>query len=354
MVDLATVINEAWRTSVTHPWRFFAGSTLVAAALTGSVAAELHVGYTAMATISEEQLRGASVLVIENDSGTLDSRDCLRLDHQDGVVAAGGVTNPDVVSIGSPPVIDVRRVYATEGYFDILDLPLSALPGRIGSIGADVQAELGVAPEAVIDLSDGSQVTVSKAAPSIRAEERGRWLTVLAPTLARVQQCWVETERGALSAVRSTLVAALGDAGQLNVTTLRDRVLSDAATEAWDRRWTQWAWAAGGVSAALSCGLLVAARRHEYALYRLLGLSRAATSLIAMLETAMMSACGIGIASLCVGAYIAQLPQESLSTLAEIGGAQLLLASALASVAAGAVTVAVASGRTAQIIRNRR
>ncbi|MFK4806161.1 hypothetical protein ACI3KX_09850 [Microbacterium sp. ZW CA_36] len=353
-MSITVVLREAWRTTTAHAWRSIVGLTVMTAVLASGVAIEAEAVHRTMTTVEGEYTQGANVLIVSNQGGVLDGARCQALSHQDGVSAAGGATSTDVVRIGDPSVLSVRRVRATSGYFEILDLALPLMNGVVGAVGPGIAAELGVGQRSRLKLSDATSVTVARSSTESIAGERTRWLTVLAPTLPAVNECWVEVEPGALDAIQALVVATFGKADHLQVDSAHDRALLTATLGAWQQRWTRWAGFAAGAAATLFCGILLAPRRHEYALYKLLGMPRTSVWLICATEAALLTAAG---ALLSVGVVAGTLTDVSLPHVIEIArlaGAQLVFALCTVTVGVALVATALTSGSTAQVIRSRR
>lgn len=351
---LHVALREALRTTVARPWR------LVLAALLGGLIMAAPAIFETIAldgladVLAEERARGSAVLIVESESGQLDGHECSAVAAQQGVVAAGGTSAPTVVSVGEPALTTARSVLATSGYFEILwgAEPRYSEPTAV--LGSDLAHEQSIADGAPIVLGDDRVLAAASARPSPREDSRGRWITIPVGALPAVQQCWVEVSPESLDAVRAALPAMFPDATGLTVSAMRDDARTELAIAGWTSRPGRWLSLACGAVAGLMVGTLIAPRRAEYALYRLLGLSRPTVLVIALVEALLLIHAAVLLAGLVSGAVIPVLdpiaPAEILTALL----LQIGLTGAIAATAAGTSCLLVTSGNAAHAIRSHR
>lgn len=350
---LSVALREASKTTVARPWRLALATLMGGLIMAAPAAFEMIALDTLTDTIVDEMARGSVVLVVESGSGTLDGRHCSAVAAQDGVVASGGVTAPAVVSVGEPALTTARSVRATPGYLEILwdTPPLSRGPHAV--FGSDLATEVSIAEGAEIELGD-TRLAAFSGPHSPRGESRGRWITVPVAHLDSVQQCWVEVRPAALAPIRAAIPAMFSDTAALEVTALRDQAITEAAVSGWRNRMTRWLSLVCGAVAGLVVGTLVAPRRAEFALYRLLGMPLPSVILIAAAESVLLLSYGMLFAGLTSSALVPLLdpiaPVELLSTLL----VQLGLTSAVALSAVGISGILLTTPNPAQIIRTHR
>ncbi|MGN8553443.1 UNVERIFIED_CONTAM: hypothetical protein OHV15_12755 [Microbacterium sp. SLM126] len=350
---LRVALRESLRTTAARPWRFALGVAIGGLIMAAPAAFEVTALDRVTDVLADEEARGTHVLIVESEEGALDGRDCSAVAGQQGVVAAGGMTAPKVVSVGEPALTTARSVEATAGYFEIVwgREPRSSQPAVV--VGSELGRELSVADGAQITLG-GDRFAASSASASVREDPRGRWLTIPAAHLQRVQQCWVEASPESLAPVRASLPALFPDAQALSVTVMRDGALSEAAIASWVNRPGRWLHLVCGAVAGAIVGTLLSPRRAEYALYRLLGLSRPTVLVIAIVEATLLVQPALVLGGLICAAVVPALaplaPADILSSLL----LQIAMTGAAAAAVAGMTCVLLTSGNPAQTIRSHR
>ncbi|KRB38476.1 ABC transporter permease [Microbacterium sp. Root180] len=351
---LRVALRESLRTTAARPWRFALGVAIGGLIMAAPATFEVTALDSVTDVLADEETRGAYVLIVESEEGALDGRDCSAVAGQQGVVAAGGMTAPKVVSVGEPALTTARSAEATAGYFEIVwgREPRSSEPAVI--VGSELGRELSVADGAQITLGGDQRFAASSASASAREDPRGRWLTIPAAHLQSVQQCWVEASPESLAPVRASLPALFPDAQALSVTVMRDGALSEAAITGWVNRPGRWLHLVCGAVAGAIVGTLLSPRRAEYALYRLLGLSRPTVLVIAIVEAMLLVQLALVLGGLICAAVVPALaplaPADILSSLL----VQIAMTGAAAAAVAGLTCVLLTSGNPAQTIRSHR
>lgn len=350
---ISVAFRESRKTLRAHPWRHLVGTVTIASILAASTLMETATLHTTLSTLEGEVDRGANVLIVESPGQPLSGAVCESMTSQPDVIAAGGVSHAEVVELGQPALVSVRKVSATTGYFLLMRLPVPTDAESAAAVGARVADELGIVDRSLIQTSFGS-VRLQIAPDAIRAEERSRWMTVLRHAGWPVDQCWIEARNGTVDAVKTIVTASFHEVPEVTLAVLRDRTTTETTMRAWDARSTQWAWPAAGALSGVVCALIVAARRHEYALYRILGVRRAAVKLIAVLDVESM----LFPALIFAATFVSTAGVWSFDSIQPevIGSAceQLLVAFSIGSLVGVTAAIVVSSGGSASIVRRHR
>lgn len=344
-----TALREAALTNAARPWRLVVSVLLLAPLLLVPAALELTAAVALDKELSSEEALGRDVLVVEREGGVLDGARCEAVGSQDGVLDAGGVSEPEVVGVGTDALISTRRVTATPGYLRALGYETSSAEAIAGFA---LSKELSIQDGAIVSFSDGSRARMSIAVDSPRAEARSRWITVPAAALDAVRECWVTASPSTLAAVQAAIPSFFPTATDLRVSTLRTDRLSKQAIATWEDRPTRWLFAAAGASAALLVGVMLWPRRHEYALCRLLGMSRPVVMLLAAAEAMLLVTASALLATpyaVAVMAFLGGIRNDY----AQVVLVQGMLALAVLTVLVAPVTAWVSSGRPADVLRER-
>lgn len=350
---LFVALRESFLTTTTRPARFAMATVVGGLAMALSPALESIALDDLTDVLHDEQARGSNVLVIESEAGVLDGRLCAAMSAQEGVKAAGGVTAPVVLPIGDPALTTARAVQATAGYFEILwgGPPRSSAP--LAMLGSDLGKELSIATGAQVSLGDAGLFEAHPAPASIRAESRGRWVTIPAAALDAVHQCWVEVSPGALHHMRAAIPAMYPGEERLKVSALRSEETTDTAVAAWESRPSQLLHVICGAVGGLVIGSLIAPRRAEYALYRVLGMPLRVVLLLAAIEAVLLLLPALAFAGLASGVLLSVLDPISVVELVSTSLWQLSMTAATASLALGVVAVLLTSGNPATVLRRR-
>lgn len=346
-------LREAIASNLTHPWRLVLSIIILAPLLVLPAVFEMQAASSLDALLADEEQRGTNVLIVENGGGPLDGHLCDAIGAQGGIERAGGVSASSVVGLGGNNLISSRRVFATPGYLQILNYGQPRGSGPLAYIGPALSKEISIADFTEVQMSDGQRITVLAAPESARGEARSRWITMVVPALDEVQECWIEARSESLAAVRGAIPAFFPSAASLRVTALRDESAVVAAFTVWEERSTRWLFTATGTVGGLLVGTLLWPRRHEYALYRILGMSRAQVTLLASAEAMILVVSGVGVASISAfGAALLQIEGAWL-TYAGSGLLQVSLSSSVLCVVVAMLSLTISAGSPAHILRER-
>jgi hypothetical protein len=127
----------------------------------------------------------------------------------------------------------------------------------------------------------------------------------------------------------------------------------NATISTWHARLSVWSWILTGVFSGLFVALTVGARRHEYALYRIIGIPKAVVRLIAVLEIVLPWMLGTAVSIFATAAGLAFFFQGSILESTEAALVQILLSSSLCLILGVFSILLLTGGSVAQTIRNR-
>ena len=342
-----------------HPWR---RATLLAAIIG---IAFVGVGLAAVSNIDnaldQQEARraaGANVIVFRGgqaeqelgDSGQISTHACVGLSASPLVLFSGGLESRSLVSFDGLTGYQHQSV-AVRG--DVLriwtDGPIRHNSGLVIGRSLSDQMGLGAGDQPFLE---GSPLRVGEVFdPSQRYPSASGWIIVDSPSLATVDECWVEFSRFPTATAVNSMALALGSNTSLAVQRLlpaQDQLSSPLAV--YNNRPTRWAWAIVGLFAAGVLAVDHWFRRGDLALYRALGSNTldlviiTGTEAIAILGVAALAAAvwSIAIGS-AIGASLAGA--DARIVLREIGS------SAFVAMALSTVPVLLARGTIADLLK---
>lgn len=328
-----------WRAIRREAWRGVA-SGAARTVLLGIVAAAviLVAQLVDLAVVRADDLRaegfrmaGADVLVLQAQGG-IDAGRCAALATVPGVDGAGAIRAAAPRFAAAAPASSIPAFEVTPGFPSVLAPPAddAALSGAGVLLSAEAATMLDVAAGDALPLIDGE----ARVADVYEYPSDGRMLglgyAMLLPTLEEgpFDACWMrawpvtDAHQVLLQTSATGATEAAPELRQLNA---RLGATLDAAA-AFDERPSRWLpLAAALVLAAIGAGSVLL-RRLELASARHLGVTRAATTAIALLEAALWLVPGILAALLAGATAAASLGAEDvgaglwLATLAPLGG----------------------------------
>ncbi|KZX20778.1 FtsX-like permease family protein [Rathayibacter tanaceti] len=245
---------------------------------------------------------GATVLSITGaDRRPLPAARCEQLREVGGVVAAGGTIATS--TLHDPDGVAVSLLRVTAGYPTVV-WPGPALRHDLGTsavVGELLAARAGLhGPGALTGLAEGDPTATVQidqvAGRSSRLPFADRAVVVTEPATGTVQECLVEADPGAGSAVAALAVSwfpADLEASAAPIAPALDGVQS--LDESVSARLSLVGPPLGAVLCAMGLAAAWLARRADIALYRSLGLSSARLLLMLTVETALTSGVGLAI-----------------------------------------------------------
>lgn len=285
------VLREIWRSLVTSGWRTLLLLFVSAGLLYAVATTELRVAENALTTEQAQTASGkytysASAIPTATTTAAtgLDGGRCLALEYRSHVVASGGFTLRDSVTIARAPGVRTELVDIVGPMQALWDSSLQAdtYPERGLWISTALATSIGFRPGSEILLDGLPPTQVGVFDPSRRSPEAAIWIAGLVAPTTPVSQCWVEfapasAEAGA-TALRSWFagygitvsVAPVLVAGKFSLNPVAD----------FDQRPNRFAWFPAGVSLGLVFAVVGWFKRSEIALYRTLGSGIAQTAVI--------------------------------------------------------------------------
>jgi len=331
-------MSFSWRTTFDEALRNLRANALLSVSL-AAVTAMLGLS-ASLFTMSEvgalvsnfHQLvrSGGYVVSATGSNGSLlSAARCEALRSIQGVKAAGGRFATERITSPLLPSSWVELVTGTPGLGYIYwpsSLDVDYQPGGV-SVGDGIATRLGIDAPAYLPLasSSGSELIeiTSIAPPSERTDQANNSVFIPVAPFGVVQECYVESEPSAASAIGGLLAGWFDD--EVNVRPLHPG-FSPASYKELHGRASFFASYGAGLLGGLSFGLVVFARRQEYALYRSLGMTPWRISLMLVVELATLVVMPIAI-----GASLAILlirPSDSLvllTTLSDLAKTVLLV-----------------------------
>ncbi|MBM7826622.1 ABC transporter permease family protein [Microbacterium aurum] len=347
------ILREGLRGIGARPVQFISATLILGVALAGVGAAEAVITGRSLATMEAEKAKGSTVVIVDRNEGDIDGARCLRLGSSAGVTAVGTVARVETVGVLGYPSVPFQHAVVTPGLIGILYPSLQVRQNVTGIAGEAVADEVGLVDGSEVKTTGGSTLVLQlpdEGTP--RSQDRARWLYTFESTPTRVRECWVEATPGSVERVREVIAATFSETRDLRVRSQASTATYDATRASWLARPTQFAWTGGALIGAAIAFTLTFTRRHELALYRLLGASKSETALIGVVATcASIFIATILGAEICAVAMRLVGVSERLAN--QLGLMQIALSSSAAYVIAIAACVLAASGNTTAMIRNR-
>lgn len=248
-------------------------SVVIGAAVPWATAIET----TAIATYNDRMVAsGANVFSVKGVSNNpISGIRCEQLNDVDGVLAAGGRISTDALAFPQAPSIVASKVVGTAHFGEIIwPEPRNSISGPGVIAGSEIASTLGLVPGAFVS-EVGEQLQVDQIAQgSPRDSSFNRTVLVVASPDSRIQQCLVESEPGASAGVGLLLTSWFVDERVLVSPFVINESLDISPNERLERRISSLFPLIGGLSvAALLMGFWML-RRSDFAVYRLLGMTR--------------------------------------------------------------------------------
>ena len=261
-----------------------AGATvgLATASETSRIAEAARAQYLAGATVIE---------AIGPEGSRLAAIKCHALMGVDGILAAGGIMASESVRLGAEPDADLSLITVTPGYLAAAWPELQNFKPLSVVAGPDL-ARSGVRSEDYVEvhtLTQGRMLLRTDATPQHESTTGvDRVLALVSAPEGTVSSCLVLTRAGVTNNTTNYLSSYFGDGTSVR-SALLPSTLVTSPDELLRSRLSQYGWLVSG----LVCGIALLgfwfARRNEFALYRLLGLSE--FSIVAMLMTELACLC---------------------------------------------------------------
>lgn len=269
--------------------RVVAVSLMLVASLTGAAVAVLtiaEVGRIALVTKQQEAAGAFAFQVVGPGGNRPSALGCEAIRALDGVVGAGGVMQTIPARFAIQPDVDLRVLSATPGFAEAAWVDLDGTRAAAVVVGSEFES-LGLTRGSHVGYigPDGTTKVIEVDLVADKAWMLGseRVLVFAAPPTGTVEACLVRASPEAASAVGDALVGWFGEGTSIQELLVRTSLMSDPQ-EFLSARISQYGWIAGSlVLAAILVGRW-AARRAEFALYRLLGFRERALTLMFVVD----------------------------------------------------------------------
>lgn len=245
-----------------------------------------------IAAVAATQYRaGAFVYELVGPSGArVDALKCNSLNGVDGVVAAGGVMASSVVALESQPEAQLRLLTVTPSFIG------AAWPGvssanRLSVFAGNSLKDLGIAPDSRVryQTTQGESYVLHVDAvahdPSVTGEER--LLVEVAPPSGTLDSCLVLVAPPATHAAGEAFSGFFGAGTTVRAVLLSSDLIADPKA-LFASRLSGLGWLAAGLACAIILVGSWLARRHEFALYRLMGFTEPAVFVMLCAEAALV------------------------------------------------------------------
>lgn len=294
-----SIFREALLRAFTRPFQCLLLNACLAAALCIPAVLETYVTSQLIAIQQNAVRDGANVYVVKSEEGTISSRSCAGLRENHSVIAVGQVYGRTSTSIASAPGLPLQLNLVSPGFINVVVPGIDAMPEGV-LFGPELAEEVGWM-HGKIAFSDGSTGAFDSVLPrSPRTADQSRWAYALVLPQDRAIECWLEARPGTSESMPAVLAAAFAEDMKLKIEVLASRDIA-SHVRSWEERPTKLLWLASCGAAVLLVAAFALGRRSEYALYRLLGLSRAGLSLLIAFEFLVV----LGLACVLAASWVA-------------------------------------------------
>lgn len=257
-------------------------------AAAGAVAATVITTRADGARAADAQVsRGRdTVRVVGAGASPTTAASCDAVAAVDGVRAAGGLHPAGSVTLANG--VRAQVVEATPGFVRYLTAA-DTLPSGPVVVGRELAGRAGIEESSVVILDGGDPVPASLLPDTPRADQWADSLFVLTPPSGLVDECWVELDPAAASALPQ-VEAVIDGARPLSVGPVDREARRQTPEEV--RVATLSIWRGGlavGVIALLVCLLAWWADREGWALYAAIGFDRGPIHAIALVDWALLT-----------------------------------------------------------------
>jgi len=228
---------------------------------------------------------GTTTIKITGDPGTpILARDCVDLNGQLGIVAAGGVGGVSSVHASSSPGLGFSLAYATGDFVTVLT-GVHRTGGESGVVmPMELSHELGVQSGSQVFI-DGEVMPVAEVASlGQRDQTLGRTVLYPAAPTGVVSACYVQLTPQAFATGVTIVSAHFSGVRALDIRILASQGAFDDPRDLWGDRATRYGWVAAGAILTAFCLFAGRGRRSEYAVYLIVGTRRSTVAAISLLE----------------------------------------------------------------------
>lgn len=277
----SSVISESLRNTFARPVRAAIYFVSMLALMVLTVGFSCYSVYQIVDRQMRLEQNGSDVFrVSTSDRSVMSGVRCVELESVDGVENAGGIASTETIS---NPVKDSFIHYEVVGsYMSIIWPELTKADWAEGVVlGANLASQLGAVSQASVLIGTANVEVGATAKNSTRDERADDVAMSLVVAEQDVTECLVEATPGAGRAVDSLLAGWFASASGTNVSPyFVDSSIGPSPQEELDTRSSFWVPLVTGSVVATMLLLLWNERRPEFALYRLIGLSRGHVALM--------------------------------------------------------------------------
>lgn len=291
MTSFKLVFSETRRNFVSSPARTLT-LVLMFLAVGAGVSAFTSGDTERIAAVAERQYRaGAFVYELVGPSGQrVDALKCDSLNSVEGVTAAGGVMARTLVSLQSQPDAQLRVLTVTPRFIAAA-WPEVGATGSLSVFAGSSLHEQGIQAGAWVRYyttqGESQLIHIDAVAQSQSVTGEERLLAEVAPPSGTVDSCLVLVAPPAALSAGQAFVGLFGPGTTVREVLLHSELVADPE-ELFASRLSQYGWLVGGVACAIILLGSWLGRRHEFALYRLMGFTESAIFVMLSIEAVLV------------------------------------------------------------------
>lgn len=358
------VVREVWLTLVANGWRTLlvlvaATGLIYVVATTESLQAQDALD-TDAAQIASGKYTYRVTAVPRDDADTtagLAAARCASLAYRNHVVAVGGFTMGDSVTIARAPGLRSELVTVVGRMTALWDPSLQNSPERSTPlwVSETVARQIGLVPGSALVVGNRTFNGLELFNPEARFPQASAWIAEAIPPHGRVSECWVEFSPGTDESGPNALRAWFADGSQGVAVTpvLVGSEFSRTPAADFMQRPNRYAWLPAGIALGLVLSVAGWFKRAEIALYRTLGSGRLQTSALFTAQGGIIYFGSWALATALVAAQTVDSLSDFGADTFVLGARAGFLTAAVAVALQSPVFTLLAGGATAYQIKDR-
>jgi hypothetical protein len=284
------LIREAFRNITAQPGRSVILFIIALGGLLSVSVSELYTARGVERTAQSLIAQGYTTVKVSAEPNGVPARDCVRLQGQEGILAAGGIGTVSTVFAGSSPGLGFWEAPSTGNVIGSLTGNMATRTAGPGLLLSTYLAnQLGVRVGSNLDI-DGRVQRVSGIFPFGQREGLlGRIALIPSAPAGVLQACYVQFAPGGYTAGLTALTGAFGSLANITIEGLIGRGPGETSPAmSWNGRSSRFAWLAAGIVLG-AVGLLIArSRYYELSVYVLTGSWRSEIAAMYLCEIALI------------------------------------------------------------------
>lgn len=325
-------------------------AAILACVMLASSIPEAVLGVQLRASIQAERKAGSNAFVVSSTKGPILSSECLALEANPGVLAAGVLSTSSIGSTQAAPRTPFQVVWVSPGFLDVLaPARRSHKPGvYFGPAVVDEIPHTDHQPVEIATRPVGKLEGVLSV--GMRDQDLARWVFIAGTPERSAAECWVEARPGFVSQLQSMIPSAFTHESKFSIRAVHPNN-EQSLLASWKNRPTQFSGLVGGALVGMFLAFVTWGRRNEYALLSILGVCRTEIALIANLQAFVPIGLALPLAAPWIGVF--QLVSGGDELPARLGLTQLVLTYGLSSLIVFTFSWTAGRGDVAMIVKNR-